>query len=147
MFSLFAILILAFAFLVLVITFFWVAHILAMRAREKESSKENSGELEPVEEEREEVEESIPEPMRRGKGYGANYGLLLGVLACASFWISPLMMALSFVGLFYSSRSVWQGFKQFRVVIYRALLGFALSVGSVGLHFLKAVGQLPAVPF
>ena len=146
MFSLLAILILAFAFLVLVITFFWVAHILAMRAQEKKEAEK----LEPIEElleEFEEVEESIPEPANRGKGYGANYGLLLGILACASFWIYPLMMALSFVGLFYSTRAVWQGFKYFRVVAYRGLLGFLLSVGSVGLHFLKAVGQLPAVPF
>ncbi len=144
MFSLLAILILAFAFLVLVVTFFWVAHILAMRAREKERTEELE---EPAEEEVEEREEDMPEPQTRGKGYGANYGLLLGVLACASFWISPLMLALSFVGLFYSTRSVWQGFKYFHVVIYRALFGFVLSVGSVGLHFLKAVGQLPAVPF
>ena len=79
MFSLLAILILAFAFLVLVITFFWVAHILAMRAQEKKEAEK----LEPIEElleEFEEVEESIPEPANRGKGYGANYGLLLGIL-------------------------------------------------------------------
>ena len=140
LFSLLGLVILGLAFLILVATFFWVSRILAMHAREKAA-------LESTEESTEAVDENLsPEPEEKpvmGKGYGANYGFLLGVLACGLFWISPLMLALSLVGMFYCGRSLWGGIKYFRTIIFRALVGLALSVGSVGLHYWKAIGGLP----
>ena len=140
LFSLLGLVILMLAFLVLVATFFWVSRILALHPRGKTAP-------EPREESAVEPEEdSIPEPQEKpvmGKGYGANYGFVLGVLACGLFWISPLMLALSLVGMFYCGRSLWGGIKYFRTIIFRALVGLALSMGSVGLHYWKAIGGLP----
>ena len=160
MFPLLGIILLGFAFLILVVTFIWVANLLAVRARQKSASEpaesqEKAAEPEPeeelVEEELEEVEEEEPEEvpeentLARGRGYGANYGLLLGVLACGFFWVSPLLMALSFVGVFYSGRALWLGVRYFRAVTFRALIGMVLCVGSMVLHYLKAIGELPAI--
>ncbi len=113
------------------------------RSRTKGIEKSRTGEIE-----KEEMEEELPlGPGVIGKVYGANYGLLLGILACGLFWVSPLMLALSLVGIFYSGRALWQGLRYFRMVIYRALIGLGLCLVSMGLHFLKAIGEMPKVPF
>ena len=136
--------ILGLAFLVLVATFFWVSRILAMHSAKKAASgSEEESAAEPEEDTTQEPEEK-PE---MGKGYGANYGFVLGALACGLFWVSPLMLALSLVGMFYCGRSLWRGIRYFRTVIYRALVGLALSVGSVGLHYWKAIGTVPELFF
>ena len=94
--------------------------------------------------EKEEIEEELPlGPGVIGKVSGANYGLLLGILACGLFWVSSLMLSLSLVGMFYSGRALWQGLRYFRMVIYRALIGLGLCLVSMGLHFLKVVGEIP----
>ena len=136
MFSLLGLIVLGFGFVVLVATFVWMTRLLSICAQQKRLEAIASRE-EPGKRQREE------EARMQGRGYGANYGLLLGFLACLLFWISPLMLALSVGGLFYSGRAVWQGARYLRKVILRALAGLVLSASSVGLHFLKATGGLP----
>jgi len=139
LFSLLGLVILGLAFLILVATFFWVSRIITMQARER--SAPGSGEDRTGKPEENSAPDLEEKPVM-GKGYGANYGLLLGVLACGLFWVSPLMLALSFVGMFYCGRSLWGGIRYFRTIIYRALVGLALSGGSVGLHYWKAFGMV-----
>ena len=81
----------------------------------------------------------------RGRGSGANYGLLLGGVSCGLFFLTqtPLLLALSCVGFFYSVRAFVGGLRYFRVVVWRALLGVLLNVASLAMHILFAVGQWP----
>jgi len=57
------------------------------------------------------------------------------------------MLALSVVGMFSSGRALWRGMRISRTVNYRALIGLVLSMGSVGLHYLKAAGAISALLF
>ena len=119
-----------------------------VKIRVRKITKNQTEEIAKSQTEKEKIEEELPlGPGVIGKVSGANYGLLLGILACGLFWVSSLMLALSVVGLFYSSRAMWQGVRYFRRVIYRALIGLGLCLVSVGLHFLKAVGEIPEVLF
>jgi hypothetical protein len=75
---------------------------------------------------------------------GANYGLVLGVLACLLFKVwPPLMLALSAAGVGFSGRTLVQGWRRYQLLVHRALAGLALSLASVGLHYLNLTGQLP----
>ena len=74
---------------------------------------------------------------------GANYGLVLGIIACLVFKISPLMLVISLVGIYYAARALWQGLSWYKIIVYRALAGFLLSLTSITLHFLNATAQLP----
>ena len=161
MFSMIAIVLLLLAFGILVGTFVWIAHLLVERAEEKKKAARKSKEREAEEEEEEvvedeageeeedgedevedEVEEEKPE-MVRGRGVGANYGLLLGALSCGLFWMSPLIMALSFVGIFYSGRAIVNGVRHFRIVIWRAVGGLLLNIGGIVRQFLSLLGIIP----
>ena len=168
-FSAVGLIILGIAFIVLVITFFSVARILAMR-REAGGSRaddlasadgegEDAGEeavsdveaavpagaeSEPTPEEEKEEEERVAVAM----AHGSNFGLILGILACLLFKVSWLFLLLSAAGVVYSGRSLWHGIRRYRIVILRALIGLVLSLASVGLHFLNLSGQLPEIiPF
>ena len=77
--------------------------------------------------------------------HGANYGLVLGILSCLLFMISPFLLIMSLAGMFYGGRALWQGLSQYSIIVYRALIGAVLSLASVALHFLNATGQLPAI--
>lgn len=130
-----ALLCLGFAFGVLVFTFFWVARLLARRSSEREQGPE-----------------SAPDPAA-GEGEvptlqtvalpHANLGLVLGILACLLFKVSPLLLIVSAFGALYSARALWAGLARFRVFLFRALAGLLLSLVSVGLHYLNDTGQIP----
>jgi hypothetical protein len=124
--TLLALLFLALAFGVLVRTFVWVARLLAGRGPDRAPEPE-------------EVQPSlytvaVPH---------ANLGLVLGILACALFKLSPLLLILSGFGVLYSVRALWVGWVRFRVFLVRALVGLLLSLGSVGLQYLETTGQVP----
>ena len=144
MFETLALILLVLAFGILVWTFVWVAKLLAHRAEVKERKKKRAAarKAEILEEEQEEEQEEEPEKVR-GRGYGANYGLLLGALSCGLFWLSPLVMALSFVGIFYSMRAIMNGVRHFRIVVWRAVFGLLLNIGGIALQLMSALGVIP----
>ncbi len=145
MFETLALILLALAFGVLLWTFVWVAKLLTHRAKVKERAKKKAiAKKEIAEELAGEEEQEAEEPeMVRGRGYGANYGLLLGGLSCGLFWLSPLVVALSFVGGFYSVRAMANGIRHFRMLVWRALFGLVLNIGGIALQFLSMLGMIP----
>ena len=144
--SLLGILVLVGGFVALLYTFIWLARLwwrqLGDSGREVEvpEQEEVAGEAPLVEGEIEPDDDA-----RANMGHGANYGLVLGILACLLFKVSPLMLLLSGVAMFYSGRALWEGFWRFRLVLVRAAIGLVLGVVSVGLHFLEVSGQLPSL--
>ena len=145
MFETLALILLALAFGVLLWTFVWVAKLLTHRAKVKERAKKKAIAKKEIAEElagEEKQEDEEPE-MVRGRGYGANYGLLLGGLSCGLFWLSPLVVALSFVGGFYSVRAMANGIRHFRMLVWRALFGLVLNVGGIALQFSSMLGIIP----
>ena len=154
MFETLALVLLLLAFAVLLWTFFWVARLLAHRAEEKQrlaktaAAKKNKI-VTPAEEkeEKKEGEKEQEEPTKKvhGRGYGANYGILLGVLSCGLFWLSPLIMALSFVGCFYSVRALAYGVLHFRIVVWRAVGGLLLNIGGIALQFMAMLDFMPSL--
>ena len=145
-----SILILVFAFGVLVWTFFWVARLLAARSRREAAMTEASvsTDEEAVEETGPTEEEAAEELERTKKGVGVNatLGLILSVLACLLFFLSPLTLVLSVAGLWFSANALWLGFRRFSVFIGRAALGILFGAASVGLHFGYLTGQF-TLPF
>ena len=144
MFETLALVLLALAFGVLLWTFVWVAKLLTHRAKVKERGKKKAVAKKEIAEEFAGEEEEEPE-MVRARGYGANYGLLLGGLSCGLFWLSPLVVALSFVGGFYSVRAIANGIRHFRMLVWRALFGLVLNIGGIALQFLSMLGMIPSV--
>ena len=147
MFETLALVLLALAFGVLLWTFVWVAKLLTHRAKVKEHAKKKVIANQEIAEElagEEEEEDEEPE-MVRARGYGANYGLLLGGLSCGLFWLSPLVVALSFVGGFYSVRAIANGIRHFHMLVWRALFGLVLNVGGIALQFLSMLGMIPSL--
>ena len=147
MFETLALVLLALAFGVLLWTFVWVAKLLTHRAKVKERAKKKVIATKEIAEElagEEEEEDEEPE-MVRARGYGANYGLLLGGLSCGLFWLSPLVVALSFVGGFYSVRAIANGIRHFRMLVWRALFGLVLNIGGIALQFLSMLGMIPSL--
>ena len=145
MFETLALVLLALAFGVLLWTFVWMAKLLTHRAKVKERAKKKAVAKKEIAEElagEEEEEDEQPE-MVRARGYGANYGLLLGGLSCGLFWLSPLVVALSFVGGFYSVRAIANGIRHFRMLVWRALFGLVLNIGGIALQFLSMLGMIP----
>ena len=134
------------AFFVLLWTFLWVARLMSHRDHRKKPrvriTSEDSPEGAPQDTPTIVAEE--PEIVR-GRGYGANYGLLLGALSCALFFVTqtPLLLALTCVGFFYSTRALLRGLRHFRVVVWRALAGVLLNLAALAMHVLFAMGQLP----
>ena len=132
--SLLGMLLLIAGFAVLVQTFAWITRALERRAKGSLAPEDTTGEVE--------VEEAPPS--LGAVLLNANYGLVLGVLACLLFWLwPPLMLVLSAAGLGFSGRTLVQGWRQYHLLVYRALGGLVLSLASVALHFLKLTGQLP----
>ena len=154
MFETLALVLLLLAFAVLLWTFFWVARLLAHRAEEKQrlaktaAAKKNKF-VTPAEEKEEKKEgEKEQEELTKkvhGRGYGANYGILLGALSCGLFWLSPLIMALSFVGCFYSVRALAYGVLHFRIVVWRAAGGLLLNIGGIALQFMAMLDFMPSL--
>ena len=147
MFETLALVLLALAFGVLLWTFIWVAKLLKHRAKMKERGKKKVIAKKEIAEElagEEEEEDEEPE-MVRARGYGANYGLLLGGLSCGLFWLSPLVVALSFVGGFYSVRAIANGIRHFRMLVWRALFGLVLNIVGIALQFLSMLGMIPSL--
>ena len=154
MFETLALVLLLLAFAVLLWTFFWVARLLAHRAEEKQrlaktaAAKKNKI-VTPAEEkeEKKEGEKEQEEPTKKvhGRGYGANYGILLGALSCGLFWLSPLIVALSFVGGFYSVRALANGVLHFRIVVWRAAGGLLLNIGGIALQFMAMLDFMPSL--
>ena len=144
MFETLALILLALAFGVLLWTFVWVAKLLTHRAKVKERAKKKAIAKKEIAEEFAGEEEEEPE-MVRARGYGANYGLLLGGLSCGLFWLSPLVVALSFVGGFYSVRAIANGIRHFRMLVWRALFGLVLNIGGIALQFLSMLGMIPSL--
>ena len=144
-----SILILIFAFGVLVGTFFWVARLLAARSQRQAAPKAASGDAGAVVETALTAEEEAAEELERtktGVGVNATLGLILSVLACLLFFLSPLTLVLSAAGLWFSANALWLGFRRFSVFIGRAALGTVLGAASVGLHFGYRTGQF-TLPF
>ena len=144
MFETLALVLLALAFGVLLWTFVWVAKLFTHRAKVKERGKKKAVAKKEIAEEFAGEEEEEPE-MVRARGYGANYGLLLGGLSCGLFWLSPLVVALSFVGGFYSVRAIANGIRHFRMLVWRALFGLVLNIGGIALQFLSMLGMIPSL--
>lgn len=144
MFETLALVLLALAFGVLLWTFVWVAKLLTHRAKVKERGKKKAVAKKEIAEEFAGGEEEEPE-MVRGRGYGANYGLLLGGLSCGLFWLSPLVVALSFGGGFYSVRAIANGIRHFRMLVWPALFGLVLNIGGIALQFLSMLGMIPSL--
>ena len=143
--SLLGLLVLLGGFVALLYTFIWLARLwwrqFGAAGRQDELTEQSQaaeegplveGEIEP------------DEDARANMGHGANYGLVLGILACLLFKVSPLMLLLSAVAMFYSGRAVWEGLWRFRLVLLRAVIGLVLGAVSVGLHFLEVSGRLPS---
>ena len=128
MFTLLTLIFLGFGFVVLMLTFLWVGHLLARRRARKDGA------------------EQVPEEESPAVAmmHGANYGLMLGILACLLFKVlPPLMLILTASGLFFSGRALWEGVWRYRILVYRALAGLVLSLLSVGLHYFNLTGQMP----
>lgn len=128
MFSALGILVLILGFIVLFLTIMWIAKL------------RNPPPITAAEEEK---------PEQSGTAimiHGANYGLVLGIIACLVFKISPLMLVISLAGIYYAARALWQGLSWYKIIVYRALAGFLLSLTSIALHFLNATAQLPSIP-
>lgn len=124
-------------FAVLVQTFAWLARLVERRATSHQAPPEAFAV---------EVPEDAPELTMGAVLQGANYGLVLGVLACLLFKIwPPLMLALSAAGAGFSGRTLVQGWRRYEVLVYRALAGLVLSLGSVALHYLNLTGKIPAL--
>ena len=164
MYSVVAVILLVVAFAILVLTFLWVGRLLGLwsdggeevadiataAAGEQVAGPEETGEeagLPPtggVGADGEDAEGDPEAEAARGRAVilGANYGLVLGILACILFKVSWLMLMLSVAGIVYSARALYQGIRYYRIVVYRALIGFVLSLLSVGLQYLELTGQL-----
>jgi hypothetical protein len=126
------------------VDFVWVARLLAHRAQEKELAGKAEAAQPEVEAEGVEAAEEIEGPeLVQGRGSSANYGLLLGALSCGLYWISPLVMAMAFIGSFYSLRALVIGVRHFRIVIWRAALGLLLNIGGIALQFLLLLEIIP----
>ena len=158
--SVVAAILLVVAFAILVLTFLWVGRLLGLwsavpppadaakaesegepvNAVADEAAPATADESPPAAEEAEEEEEEAA----RGRAtiLGANYGLVLGILACILFKVSWLMLILSAAGIGYSSRALYQGLRYYRIVVYRALIGFVLGILSVGLQYLELTGRI-----
>lgn len=163
LFNIVALALLGFGFVVLVVTFLWIARLLSMRshgraARELKqalrdrASDEADPPEDPVPEAAEADEAAMDAEERRAAGraviLGANLSLILGILACLLFWFSPLFSVLSMAGIYYATRCVWTAWRRFRVFVLRALIGLVLSLLSLGLHYLKISGQITTLlPF
>ena len=146
MFSIVAVVLLLLAFATLVGTFVWITRLLAERAQEKKCKACPGAKREQEQGPPKIEEEGAGRPeMIRGRGYGANYGLLLGALACGLYWMSPLVLALAFVGGFYSGSSLVNGVRYFRILIWRAVVGSLLNFGGIVLQFGVAVGSIPSL--
>ena len=126
MFSLLALVLIGFGFgfVVLLLTFYGVSHLLERGQRRHEGITK--------------VQAEARQSPARAMIHRANYGLVLGILACALFKIlAPLMLILSVVGAGYSGWALWEGVSRYRILIYRALFGLLLSIVSFGLHYLE----------
>lgn len=152
MYSVFALLLLIAAFAILVVTFLWVARLLGLIGKDSASAESDDGEEDKGQEKPADVKDELEvdldveaeEEAGRGRAVslGANYGLVLGVLAVILFKVSWLMLMLSAGAIGYSSRALYQGIRHYRLIVYRALIGFVLGLLSVGLHYLEFTGQL-----
>ena len=141
--SLFGLFCLVLGFGALFYTFIWLARLWWRQLgsaepvpREGEPSEEGplvEGEIEAI------------ENVRATMGYGTNYGLVLGILACLFFKVSPIMLILSLVAIFYSAKALWEGIWRFRTVLIRGVIGLLLGMASIALHFLEVSGQLPPI--
>ena len=148
MYSFVTVAFIAFAFAVLVATFFWIANLLARRRAAAGAGDRRSAHDDMVSE-APEVSEQSPEVSEQSPMtamiHGANYGLVLGILACLLFTLlAPMMLILSVAGTVYSSRALWQGISRYRLMVYRALVGLLLSLGSIGLNYLNLTDQFPS---
>ena len=163
LFNVLAIALLVLGFGVLVVTFLWVARLLAMRGHARAAAQlqqaiadhevdqpEPPAGAGPEEEEEEAAATEAEERRAMGRAVilGANLSLVLGVLACLLFWFSPLFAMLSAAGLYYAARCLWSAWRHFRIFVLRALIGLVLSAASLALHYLKLTDQLAvALPF
>jgi len=160
--SVFVVALLSFAFAVLVVTFLWIARLMAMRAskrsgraRATRESVDGPGPPDPgaaadsaaadADPPGEESEQEEPDRTGVAVVVSSRLGLILGVLACLLFKLSPLLIILSVAGMYYSAGAIWGGLRRYRIVMYRAVVGLLLSVLSVGLHFLELTGQFSAL--
>jgi hypothetical protein len=112
MYSVATVALIVFGFGVLVVTFVWIAKLLARRrvAAGPQSISAAEGESNSVI-----PEVEVASPMS-AMIHGANYGLVLGILACLLFTIlAPMMVIISAGGIAYSSRAFWQGISRYRM--------------------------------
>ena len=159
MYSVLALLLLLAAFAVLVVTFLWIARLLGLIGQkptaveaEDEVDDEVDEETSAADDGHDPLQQHIPEDEdsqeEEEAAYGqavilgANYGLVLGILACVLFMVSWLMLMLSAAAIGYSSRALYQGIRRYRLVVYRALIGFVLGMLSLGLQYLELTGML-----
>ena len=140
MYSVATLALIVFGFGVLIVTFLWIAKLLARRRAKPEGDHHTRAEPESTRP-GEEVEEASP---TSAMIHGANYGLVLGVLSCLLFTVvPPMMLILSAAGILYSSKALWQGVSRYRMIVFRALVGLVLSSGSVGLTYLHLTIDFP----
>ena len=130
MFSLLALVFIGFGFAVLLLTFFWISHLLERGQYRHEGIPK--------------VPAAAQQSPATAMIHRANYGFVLGILACALFKIlAPLMLILSAAGLGYSGRALWEGLSRYRILMYRTLFGLLLSIVSFGLHYLELTESWP----
>ena len=134
MFSLLALVLIGFGFVVLLLTFYGVSHLLERDQRRHEGITK--------------VQAEARQSPARAMIHRANYGFVLGILACALFKIlSPLMLILSATGAGYSGWALWEGLSRYRIPMYRPLFGLLLSIVSFGLHYLELTESWPTELF
>ena len=166
LFRLLALLILVFAFIVLVWTFVWVARLLAARQagavtllpgqapglaaatatapHEAVAAAAQAAEAQTAAAQAAAAQAAEAEAQRRRTGVGVNatLGLVLSALACAGFWLSPLVLVLSAAGVWFSGSALWAGLSRYRVFLGRAGLGLVLGIVSVIAVFAWRMGML-----
>ena len=140
MFDILATVLLVVAFGILVWTFVWIARLLSHHSGTRKRAREKV--LTPPDQ-ADEMGNQEGGKVVRGRGYGANYGLLLGALSCALYWLSPLIVALPLVGVFFSARAIVNGVRHFRIVIWQGIVGLLLNMAGLVLPFLVVLKIVP----
>ncbi len=140
MFDILATVLLVVAYGILVWTFVWIARLLAHHSGARKRSSEK---VSTPPDQADEMGNRGGLKVVWGRGYGANYGLLLGLLSCALYWLSPLIVALPLVGVFFSARAIVNGVRHFRIVIWRGIIGLLLNMAGLVLPFLVVLKIVP----
>jgi hypothetical protein len=127
-FTALGLLILGFAFLVLVGTFWWIARLVGRRATARDQ------------------DELIAAAPPGGKGFGGRFALILAAVGTALFlWPLP-SLALCFGAIYYGAVAMRLQWRYHGTVNYPGAAGLVFGASSVGLHLIGALGYLNLAP-